>query len=197
MVPESLRQQKKLETHRALSSAAQELVHERGLESVTIDEIAAAAGVSMRTFFNYFSGKDEAIVGVEPAVLGELADELRCRPAAEGPADALRAVLLADVHGMLRRWELRNELVRSYPGLLPRHLTSMVQVEEALAEALADRLGVDPTVDPSPRALVAAALAVVRATLAWWWEASDRATPLLEVLDRAYTQLVADLPTKR
>jgi AcrR family transcriptional regulator len=196
MVSTGLRERKKWETHRALSLAAQELVHARGLERVTVEDIAAAAGVSERTFFNYFSGKDEALVGVEPTALATLADDLRRRPTTEGPAAALRAVLLAEVDpdGLLRRWKLRNELVRTYPQLLPRYLLSMVQVEEALTAALAERLGVDPSVDPQPRVLVAAALAVVRASLAWWWDVSDHRTPLLEVLEQSYSQFIADQP---
>jgi AcrR family transcriptional regulator len=185
-----LRERKKRETHRALTAAARELVHEHGLEQVTVDEIAEAAGVSGRTFFNYFSCKEEAVVGIEPSVLEELADDLRARPAAETPAEALRAVVLADLDasGVLRRWQVRNELVRRHPALLPRHLTAMVQVEEALARALADRLDVEPAHDPTPRVLVAAALASLRASLAWW-EESDRSIPLDELLDRALTHL--------
>lgn len=188
-----MRTEKKWATRRALTTAAQELVLERGLDDVTVEEIAAAAGVSPRTFFNYFSGKDEALVGADPTALQSLADELRDRPASESPADALRAVMFDDVDGMLRRWELRNQLVRSYPALLPRHLAAMVQVEDALAAALAARLRVDPDVDPGPRVLVAAALAVSRATLAWWWEQSDRTTPLADVLNRTYSRVIASL----
>lgn len=189
MAGATLRQQRKWERNRALSLAAQELVAERGLENVTIDDIAAAAGVSVRTFFNHFAGKDDALVGVEPAALDELADELRRRPPEEGPVDALRAVVLSgiDTDGMLRRWELRNTLVRTYPSLLPRYLASMVQIEGALGAALADRLGVDQRTDPRPRTAVAAVLAALRAAIAWWWEESDRSLPLLDVLDRTYT----------
>ncbi len=187
-----LRTEKKWATRRRLSTAAQELVLERGLDGVTVEEIAAAAGVSQRTFFNYFSGKDEALVGADPSALQSLADELLDRPASEGPTDALRAVILDDdVDGMLRRWELRNQLVRRYPALLPRHLTAMVQVEEALAAALAERLGVDPNIDPAPRALVAAALAVSRAVLVWWWEQSDRTTPLAHVFNDTFARVIA------
>lgn len=130
--------------------------------------------------------------------VAEIADELRRRPAGESAVEALRAVLYAevDVEGMLRRWELRNELVRVYPALLPRHLASMVQIEEALGAALADRLGADSGSDPLPRVLVAAALAVVRSTLAWWWENSDRGTDFMEVLDRTFSRLVPDLAGK-
>jgi AcrR family transcriptional regulator len=187
-----LRERKKRETHRALSQAAHELVRERGLEHVTVEDIAAAADVSERTFFNYFSCKEEAVVGVEPGVLLEVADELRNRPANEGPVEALRGLLLNDeTDQMLRRWQMRNELVRRYPALLPRHLTTSIQVEEALAKALADRSGVDLAADPSPRILVAAALASIRAALAWW-EDTDRSVPVSDLLDRALSCLSAD-----
>lgn len=187
-----MRERKKRETHAALSQAARELVRARGLEHVTVDDIAAAADVSVRTFFNYFSCKEEAVVGVEPGVLLEVADELRNRPANEGPVEALRGLLLNDeTDQMLRRWQMRNELVRRYPALLPRHLTTSIQVEEALAKALADRAGVDLATDPSPRILVAAALASIRAALAWW-EDSDRSVPVSGLLDRALSCLSAD-----
>ncbi|MGH9263051.1 MAG: TetR/AcrR family transcriptional regulator [Acidimicrobiales bacterium] len=185
-----VRERKKRETHAALSQAARELVRARGLEHVTVDDIATAADVSVRTFFNYFSCKEEAVVGVEAGVLAELAEEVRQRPAGERPVETLRSVLLAELDSgaMLRRWQLRNELVRRYPSLLPRHLATTVQVEEALARAFADRSGVDPAVDPGPRIFVAAALASVRAALAWW-EESDHQTPVTAVVEAALSQL--------
>lgn len=192
-----LRERKKRETYEAISQAAQELVHGRGLDAVTIDEIADAACVSTRTFFNYFSCKEEAVVGVEPGVIIELGDELRDRHEGQSSIDALRAVLGVDPdpRTKLRRWQLRNELVRRYPALLPRHLAAMAQVESALAQALADRTGVDAQVDPSPRILVAAVLAALRASVAWW-EESARAEPLSDVIDRAFAHIVSEQPTK-
>src|SRR3546814_13306955 len=74
--PSDLRSRKKLATYRALAHAARELTAERGLEAVTVDDIAAAADVSPRTFFNYFSSKEQAIVGVEPAGVEDLAASL-------------------------------------------------------------------------------------------------------------------------
>src|ERR1700739_4226027 len=59
--PTGLRERKKADTRRALSDAALNLAFERGLENVTRDEIASLAGVSLRTFNNYFSGKYEAL----------------------------------------------------------------------------------------------------------------------------------------
>ncbi|MGH9225618.1 MAG: TetR/AcrR family transcriptional regulator [Acidimicrobiales bacterium] len=190
----TLRERKKRDTHNALSHAAQDLVQERGLEHVTVDDIAAAADVSVRTFFNYFSCKEEAVVGIEAGVLEELAADVRGRPVGEPPIDTLRAVLLSEVDAptMARRWRLRNELVRRYPALLPRHLATTVQVEEALAQALADRSGLDMAVDSRPRLFVAAALAALRAALAWW-EESDRTTSIADVLDAALDHAVYEV----
>lgn len=186
----NLRERKKRDTHRALALAAQDLVQRHGLEQVTVDDIAESAGVSARTFFNYFACKEEAVVGVDDGVLADLADQVRRRPARETPADTLRAVLLheAEWDTKLAHWRLRNELVRRHPALLPRHLAATVQVEAALAEAFADRSGVALAADPSPRIFVAAALAALRAALAWW-EDSDGAGSLPDVLDRALDQI--------
>jgi AcrR family transcriptional regulator len=161
-----------------------------------VHDIAATADVSVRTFFNYFSCKEEAVVGVDQGVLDDLADEVRRRPDGERAIDTLRVVLATedDSEAMVRRWQLRNELVRRFPALLPRHLATTIQVEEALAGALTARWGLDPAVDPRPRIFVAATLAALRAGLAWW-EESDRTTPLAAVIDVALSQLVTDLPT--
>jgi AcrR family transcriptional regulator len=190
-VPVAGRARKKLATFRALSTAARELTLERGLEAVTVEDIADAADVSVRTFFNYFSCKEEALVGVEPAVLAELGDELRERPAEEAPLEALRAVLATgvdDVAEAVRRWSLRTELVRRHPSLLPRHLAALAEIEAALVRALAARLGTDPAKDPFPAVAVAAAMATLRAA-ASWWEDAGRPGPLDKTVDAAFATL--------
>jgi AcrR family transcriptional regulator len=187
---DGLRERKKLDTYRAIAQAARQLVQQRGLDAVTVDQIADAAGISTRTFFNYFPCKEEAVVGVDPVVLTDLADEVRRRPAGEEPIEALRAVLVGrTAEGVsLQRWQLRNELVARHPDLLPRHLGAMAGVEAALSGALAERAGTDPRVDPRIPMLVAAAMAAVRAGIAWW-EHSDRSQPLPVVLDTAFDLL--------
>jgi AcrR family transcriptional regulator len=185
------RERKKLQTHRALTTAARELALARGLDGLTVEDIADAADVSVRTFFNYFSCKEEALVGVEPAVLAELGDELRERPAEEAPLEALRAVLATgvdDVAEAVRRWSLRTELVRRHPSLLPRHLAALAEIEAALVRALAARLGTDPATDPFQAVAVAAAMATLRAA-ASWWEDAGRPGPLDKTVDAAFATL--------
>ena len=60
---ESLREQRKRETSRALTDAARRLTAERGFAGFTIEELCADAGVSRRTFFNYFESKENAVFG--------------------------------------------------------------------------------------------------------------------------------------
>lgn len=191
--PPGRREQRKLATHRAIVGAAREMVSERGLDGVTVEEIAGAAGVSPRTFFNYFASKEEALVGVDPAILAELADRLSLRPADEGPVAALRAVLVevAEPGESLRRWQLRDELVARHPALLPRHLAAIDQVRAALASALGDRMGIDAASDPTADMVVAAVMSALRAAIAWWQD-SDRSRPLDAVVDGAFA-LVSNL----
>jgi AcrR family transcriptional regulator len=192
---EGRRERKKLETRRALIQAARELVDARGVDGVTVEEIADSAGFTARTFFNHFSCKEEAAVAYDPETLTRLADEVRSRPADESPVMTLRAVLAVGdgTQDMLDRWLLRHELVARNPKLLPRHLAAMEQVELALTEALAERSGVDPARDPRVRMLVAGVLATSRAGVTWWSE-SDRSRSLMSVLDEVF-DLITPIPT--
>ncbi|MEX1004723.1 MAG: TetR family transcriptional regulator [Acidimicrobiia bacterium] len=188
------RTRRKLATHRALAHAARQLVMERGLADVTTEEIADAAGVSPRTFFNYFSCKEEAIVGVDPSVLTALAEEVEARPADESPVRAISAVLVAvnDLPDTASRWMVRTELMRRHPELVPRHMAGLVQLEAALTGAVARRLGVDPNVDPFPALVVATAVAALRSTMEWWHD-NGRPTPLTDALGGAFETLDAGM----
>ena len=90
-----LRERKKLATRLALHEAALRLVAERGLDAVSVDDIADRADVSPRTFFNYFPSKVDAILGLDPEAPRQQADAFLDRPAGESPVQALRAVARA------------------------------------------------------------------------------------------------------
>ena len=78
-----LRERKKLDTRRALSDAALKLAFEQGFDAVTREAIADLAGVSLRTFNNYFTGKYEALAYRQTERLRRSIAVLRQRPADE------------------------------------------------------------------------------------------------------------------
>lgn len=73
----SLRDRRRQETARAIQVATLELALRHGLDSITTDEIAEAAGVSTRTFFNYYPNKEAAAIGAPPAFGDEAKAALR------------------------------------------------------------------------------------------------------------------------
>lgn len=73
----SLRERRRQQTAREIQLATLELAVRHGLENVTTEEIAASAGVSTRTFFNYYTNKETAAVGSPPPFRQEDKDALR------------------------------------------------------------------------------------------------------------------------
>lgn len=176
------RDRKKLATRRALQWAALDLVTERGLAHVTVEEIAAAADVSPRTFFNYFSSKEAAVVGEDPDRLDDIRAALLSRPAGEPAFDAVRAVLTAQMAEIVvdaadgadgadgswsdpTEWMRRMKAVHADPHLRAAFIAHMAAFERVVAEAVATRLGVDAAVDPYPALLAASAMAACRVSM--------------------------------
>lgn len=199
----SLRQRKKLATRRLLRQVALNLVAERGYTQVTVDDIAAAAGVSPRTFFNYFPSKEAALFGSAPA----RGDDLRTRIAQGTPGepalDVLRSALveiarhvvdeLSELSGDPVDWMFRMRSARADPHLHAAHAAQMAGIERTITEALAERLGTDPDTDPYPGLLCAAATGVFRSSMTFWAD-SGGAVPLDRLVDLSFQALADGLP---
>ncbi|KJY43276.1 hypothetical protein VR41_03940 [Streptomyces sp. NRRL B-1568] len=170
--PAGLRERKKRRTRDTLARSALELFDRQGYEGTTIDEIAALADVSQRTFFRYFASKEEAALSVQSMVESHFLAAVRARPAPESPLTALRAAVLAS-------WDTIEEAIQSVvplelhirtyrmieanPQLLAEHLRRQVELEEELTREIARREGLD-SADPRPRILVSAFGGVMRVT---------------------------------
>jgi AcrR family transcriptional regulator len=189
------RERKKLETRRALVEAAQRLVLERGgPDQVTVEEIAEAADVSVRTFFNYFPAKEDAVVGMDPGLVEGLGRAVIDRPLDEAPLEAVWRALVPpglDVGAVGEWWVRRTQLLRQHPGLTPRHMAGMMQLERALYEAVVVRTGA-PEHDQYCAVVVSAALAIFRMTVGRW-DAIGRSTPLDADLAAAFELLSGGL----
>jgi AcrR family transcriptional regulator len=168
-----LRERKKLATRQALSHAALQLALERGWGSVVREDIAAAAGVSVRTFNNYFSTKEEAIVSLAVDRAGRIAAALRARPAAEPLAAAVTGAFDGQYAGAGQaggEWAARIRLIVSAPELRAEYLKALAVIERSLAGAVAERLGTDLERDLYPHVLAAAVCGAERVAITRWLE---------------------------
>lgn len=197
-----LRERKKADTRRALSDAALALAVERGFDAVTREAIAELAGVSLRTFNNYFTGKYEALAYRQTERLRHSIDELRRRPAGEPLWTSVTEAVLSPLEADFRdadseesRIPDRRELAEIRKLLLSpeiRDATNRELFDEWL-EAIAERTGTDPAQDMYPRLVAAVIRAVGDAAM----ETYVRAEPpvaLPDLLRTAFAQVAAGLP---
>lgn len=138
-----LRERKKRQSRTAMHRAALELVREHGLSGVTVEAIAQRAGVSTRTFFNHWTTKESAIIGVLSAGGEELGERLRQRIGELGPRQALRAVMreavaAAPFDSELR--ELRKEVMAAEPKLHSLSTGNLLSVQTELIQVLAESI---------------------------------------------------------
>lgn len=166
-----LRERKKLQTREALGWAAMNLAATHGLENVRVEEIASAAGVSPRTFNNYFSSREEAIISVVSDRSRRIGLALLARPAGEPLDVALtEAVLEEHLHGREpdKKSALQTRMIMSHPALRGEFLKNMAAREGDIAHAIAVRGGYDQDNDLFPRILASAVIAASRVATEYW-----------------------------
>lgn len=168
-----LRERKKMDTRRAIRSAALDLAQEVGLDTLTVEDIARRAEISPRTFFNYFPHKEDALVVDSATAARSLQPLIAARPATESPLQAIRAVfsetdLFSIMNSDRSRTLARRKLAQQHPVLLARQLSLNARMERLLAEAFAERLGVDPDTDPRPALIAGVVGAALRCAIQHW-----------------------------
>ena len=163
--PLGRRERKRLATHHALRTAALQLGAERGIRDVTVEEIATAADVSVRTFYDHFPSKEDAIIGFDAWRVGQLRDALASRPPDEAPLEALRVVMAQFFHESSDEWPLRMRAINADPALMGRMFVSFIAYERALVEVIEQRTGLDGERDPYPALVTAVATAAFRASM--------------------------------
>ncbi|MFE5286251.1 TetR/AcrR family transcriptional regulator [Nocardia sp. NPDC056611] len=188
--PAGLRERKKQATREALREAALRLALEQGPDNVRVEDIAEAAGVSPRTYNNYFSSRDQAIVA---AVTGErdarVAAAVTARAPEVGLADAIIDAVLTEYTdpGETRRDALL--LITTHPALREVFLGTTGAISKPLAAAITERLGaIDEFTAPVLAAGVAAAIRV--ALEQWLQPASDTAIAGFVVVSGSLSDLL-------
>jgi AcrR family transcriptional regulator len=199
----SLRERKKLATRRSLRRVALDLVAERGFVHVTVEDIAEAAEVSPRTFFNYFPSKEAALFGANPERVTALRERLVHEAPGQTALEALRVVMVGEARVLAEEldelggdpafWLKRMKAAHVDPHLRAAQAAHLAMVERVVTDALAERLGADPEHDPYPVLLAGAAVGVMRATMTFW-ASSGGARALDQLTDAAYHALADGLP---
>jgi AcrR family transcriptional regulator len=190
------REHKKFQTRAALETAALRLFAEHGYERTTVEDIADAADVAVRTFFRYFSSKQHVLFGdVAHTIVGRLRTALDDRPVDENAVDAVGAAMDAvDIADFDQYQQIidRMRLVRRLPELVPAYQMVFHELHEAIAGFVAARTG-EPAGALYPQLL--AGVAALSAKAALCELDNDEASPqrLREVRHRAYDALTSGL----
>ena len=153
--PVGLRERKKLQTREAIVDAALELFERKGFEATTVEDIAAAADVSPRTFFRYFESKQDVVMAKTNDKGDDLGTLLTARPPEEPPLEALRRTILGVISEMVATDDgsLREmRVMMGTPELRAMALDHFHDHQDELAVALAGRMGLAPDAFTRPPA---------------------------------------------
>jgi AcrR family transcriptional regulator len=152
--PTGLRERKKRETREALARAGLQLFVERGYDATTLADIADAAGVSTRTIFAYFPGKEDLLFASFETMNEALERALAERPEGQDALAALREFILSEAHQKTDLDCMLDEVIAADETLSRHKRARIAQVQGVLAAAIAADLGAPPD---DVRASVAAA----------------------------------------
>ena len=142
--PPTLRARKKAETWSAIHEAAAALAVQHGVEGTTVEAVAAAAGVSPRTFFNYFPAKEDAVLGMRaPSLDPELLDGFSLEHDLLGQVSRLLLAVSRSAYAG-RDAERRRRLLQDHPSLGRRRHELMLEAEALVRHTLAELLARDP-----------------------------------------------------
>lgn len=166
-----LRDRKKQRTRRTIDRVALELFERHGFAATTIEDVAAAADIAPRTFFHYFTSKEEVVTADYTSRLQTIVEALKSEPTDQAPWHALRSAFMnaasnyeAERAQLLRRFRI----IQSTPSVAAHNLQVQARWEDGVADAVAEWLGVDGTTDIRPRLIAGAALAALRTSLRLW-----------------------------
>lgn len=196
--PQGLRERKKADTRRALSDAALKLAFENGIDQVTREAIANLAGVSLRTFNNYFTGKYEALAYRQNERLRRSLDVMRGRPVGEplwtSIAEAMVEPLEVELGGSDSA-PSRTELAEIRKLLMNPAIRNAFSKDlfDEWVQVIAERSGTDPRRDMYPR-LVAAVMRAVGDTAMEAYATADPPVAVTTLYREGLAAVAAGLP---
>ena len=189
-MPVAIGERKRRAVRGELSEVALRLLTDRAFDSLTIDEIAAAAGVSRRTFFRYFASKEDVVFAFLDRWAVRLAADIVARPAEEDPVAAVQNSFRQLTAAYNDRALALVRLVRETPSLQEREMINREHLRMAVVNALATRLGIDSDRDMRPQILATIAFAPLDAAMFAWFgnRAGEEVGHLLDEALRTFVQ---------
>lgn len=172
-----------------LAQLAVSMFVDKGYDETTIDDLAAAAGMSKRTFFRYFASKEELVMGKYEYFGEQLAEDLAARPADEPLWVSFRHIfgrVANHVENDARRAEsvAMERIVRDHPTLNASYLERVSRMQDIVLDQVRTRSAHSDPADPRTAAVVGAGFSCLIA--AWsTWLTTDQVTPFGVLLDRA------------
>lgn len=174
-----LRERKKMATRMALHEAAVRLAAERGADNVTIDAIAEAAGVSRRTFTNYFANKEEVFYYRDAYRMRRLCESIRQQPGADpwtvltGVAADLLTEAFADTD---TSWLTQRRVLHHDPNHLAHQIAAYTAIERELASEIIARVP-GPDAELRARVMVATFMTALRTSVQFWLDNPETSLP--------------------
>jgi AcrR family transcriptional regulator len=160
----------------------------QGFDATTVDQIAAEAGVTQRTFFHHFPAKEAVLFGGYEERLHDATAAFRSVARTGTLWDGLHAattVLVAALEHQRELFLLRGQLYRRTPALRATMLRLNEDWIDTVAHIVADRLGVDPSTDVGPRLAATIANGANRVAIDLW-TASGGALDLAALSERTF-----------
>jgi mycofactocin system transcriptional regulator len=184
-------------TREEVARVALDLFNRQGYDETTVDQIAAAVGVSRRTFFRYFESKRDVVWGEFDAELDRLGDQLRAASDDEPMMDVLRRAVVATNRfgaGELDELRIRIGLISSVPTLVAHSAVRYAEWCDVVARFAAGRVGGVPD-DLAPQTVARAALGAATAAFTCW--ARHDTDDLIGEVDRAFRLLATGFDEDR
>ena len=139
-----LRETKKLRTRSEIADQAMRLFVQRGFDRVTVAEVAAAAGVSQKTVFNYFPTKEDLFFDEVPEREAAIVDAIRGRAPGESILSALRRLQVGECSRLTSpAFATFARVIEESPALQAKELEVMAHIAQVLAAAIQSEVGVD------------------------------------------------------
>lgn len=188
-IPNDLRERKRQLTLDRIAETGLKLFIEHGYEATTLDAIAAASGISRRTFFHYLKSKEDVLLEHESGkFLHVLRPTLLKQSPKQSPIDAARKTFLALASTyQTKESVIADRILRSIETLRLRKEALLVQMEQVLAEAMYE-LWPDETRRPALRLAAMMAMGTLRFAKDNWRQ-EDAARPLTHYIDEAFDLL--------